>query len=70
MDSDKMADIFIVTVIIAILVAKIAGWITWPWIWITAIIWIPFAICLVLFILLICMLIIITTINKIKEINR
>lgn len=70
MDSDKMADIFIVTVIIAILVAKIAGWITWSWIWITAIIWIPFAICLVLFILLMCILIIITTINKIKEINK
>ena len=70
MDSDKMADIFIVTVIIAILIAKIVGWITWPWIWITAIIWIPFAIGLVLFILLICILIITTIINKIKEINK
>lgn len=70
MDSDRVVDIFIVTVVIAILVARIAGWITWPWIWITAIIWIPFAIGLALLVSLICILIIIAAINKIKEINK
>lgn len=70
MDSDRIVDIFIITAAIAILVARIAGWITWPWIWITAIIWIPFAIGLALLVSLICILIIIAAINKIKEINK
>lgn len=70
MDSDKIVDIFIITAAIAILVARIAGWITWPWIWITAIIWIPFAIGLALLVSLIFILIIIAAINKIKEINK
>lgn len=70
MDSDRIVDIFIITTAIAILVARIVGWITWPWIWITAIIWIPFAIGLALLVSLICILIIIAAINKIKEINK
>lgn len=70
MDSDRIVDIFIITAAIAILVARIAGWITWPWIWITAIIWIPFAIGLALLVSLIFILIIIAAINKIKEINK
>ena len=70
MDSDKMADIFIVIAIIAILIAKIVGWITWPWIWIASIVWIPLVLGVVLCILVMCILIITTIINKIKEINK
>ena len=70
MDSDRIVDIFIVTAIITILVAKIAGWITWPWIWIASIVWIPLVLGVVLCILVMCILIITTIINKIKEINK
>ena len=42
MDEDRIVDVVVIIGILGIIIAKLAGWITWPWIWLTAIIWIPF----------------------------
>ena len=41
MNEDKIANIAIVAIVVGIIFAKLMGWITWPWLWITSIIWIP-----------------------------
>lgn len=44
MDEDRIADIFIVGVIITILVLKLTNVITIPWVWLLSPIWILFGI--------------------------
>lgn len=41
MDEDKIANIAIAAIVVGIIFAKLMGWITWPWLWITSVIWIP-----------------------------
>lgn len=44
MDEDRLADIFIIGVIVTILVLKLTNVITIPWIWLLSPIWILFGI--------------------------
>ena len=41
MVEDKIGNAAIVIIIVGIIFSKLMGWITWPWLWITSIIWIP-----------------------------
>ena len=41
MNDDRIADIIVIFIIVMIFLARICGWITWPWIWMLAPIWIP-----------------------------
>lgn len=41
MEGDRIADVFCILVIIAIIVLKITNVITISWFWLTAILWIP-----------------------------
>lgn len=64
---DKCIDILIILCIVAVIVLKITGVITISWLWISAIIWIPFLIGCVLAIGIILLAIIENAIEKIKE---
>ena len=64
---DKCIDIFIILCIVAVIVLKITGVITIPWLWISAIIWIPFLLGCILAIIIVMIAIIQNAIEKIKE---
>jgi TRAP-type C4-dicarboxylate transport system permease small subunit len=64
---DRCIDIFIILCVVAVIVLKITGVITIPWLWISAIIWIPFLIGCIIAIGIILLAIIENAIEKIKE---
>ena len=64
---DRCIDILIILCVVAVIVLKITGVITIPWLWISAIIWIPFLIGCILAIGIILLAIIENAIEKIKE---
>ena len=64
---DRCIDIFIILCVVAVIVLKITGVITIPWLWISAIIWIPFLIGCIIAIGIVLLAIIENAIEKIKE---
>lgn len=48
MDEDRVADIFLIVAAITVIILKITNVIKISWLWLTSIIWIPFALGLVL----------------------
>ena len=64
---DKYIDIFIILCVVTVVVLKLTGVITWSWLWLTAIIWVPFLIGCVIATGIILLAIIQNTIEKIKE---
>lgn len=48
MDEDRIADIFLIIAAITVIILKITNVIKISWLWLTSIIWIPFALGLVL----------------------
>ena len=53
MDEDRIADIFLIIAAITVIILKITNVIKISWLWLTSIIWIPFALGLVLIFVLI-----------------
>ena len=51
-NEDRIVDIGILIIILLIIIGKFTGAVTWPWIWILAPVWIPFAFGVILAIIL------------------
>ena len=64
---DRIVDAFFIVGVLTILVLKLMNIITIPWLWLTAIIWIPFSIGIVLAIILLILFIIENKIHKEKK---
>lgn len=69
MDEDRIADIFLIIAAITVIILKITNIIKISWLWLTSIIWIPFALGLVLTFVLIIWYEIEVIIDKIRRKN-
>lgn len=70
MNEDRVVDIAIIVIVIGIIAAKLTGFISISWLWLTAIIWIPLAIGFVIAFLFILTYCISCIIDKIKGVEK
>ena len=70
MDENRIADIFLSVAAITVIILKITNVIKISWLWLTSIIWIPFALGIVLSFGLLFFYLGIMLIDKIKEKNK